>query len=105
MAALVDEDLAVLGEDDADALERPRRWAFEVHAGQAETAAVARALELVLRRQIVRRAPEMRARDAERVEAAHVVLDVVRRPHHPDAVLFLPPLVDAHAVLGREPDL
>ena len=68
----------------------------------AEAAAVARALELVLRRQIVRRAAEVRAGDAQRVEPARVLVDVVGRAHEPDAELFLPPLVDAHAVLVRE---
>src|SRR5215203_675275 len=47
---------------------------FEVNAGRAEAAAVARALELVLGRQIVRRAAEVRAGDAERVEAAGVLI-------------------------------
>src|SRR5215471_4835530 len=41
MLALVHQDLAVVGQDDARAFERPRRRTFEVDAGQPETAAVA----------------------------------------------------------------
>ena len=72
MPALVDEDLAVVGEHDARALERPRRRSFEVDPGRPEAAAVTRALELVLRRQEVRRAAQMRARGDEGVEPARV---------------------------------
>src|SRR5258707_7581433 len=101
VTALVDQDLPVLRQHDARALERSRRRALEIHAGDAEAAAVARALELVFRRQKVRRAPEMRAGDAQGVEAAGVLLDVLGRPHQPDAVFLFPPLVDADAVLVR----
>src|SRR5439155_4583650 len=67
VAALVDENLPVFGEHDAHALERTRRRPFEVHAGEAEAAAVARTLELVFRGQIVGRAAQVRAGDAQRV--------------------------------------
>src|SRR5215471_8727767 len=105
MPALVDENLAVVGEHDARALERTRRRTFEVDAREAEAAAVTRALDLVFRGEIVRRAAEMRARADENVEAARVLRHVIRRPHDPDAELVLPTLVHAHAVLGREADL
>src|SRR5262249_23703441 len=103
--ALVHQDLSIVGKHDADALEGARRRAFEVDARDAEPAAVARALELVLRRQIVRRASQVRAGDAERVEAGGVLLDVLGGPHEPDAELFLPSLVDADAVFVRETGL
>ena len=41
----------------------------------------------------------------ERVEAARVLFDVVRRADEPDAELLFPPLVDADAVLVRETGL
>src|SRR5207244_4086010 len=102
---LVDEDLAVVGEHDARALERARRRTFEVDAGEAEAAAVARAFELVLGRQIVRRAPQMRAGTDDGVETAYVLNEVVRRADDPDAEFLLPSLVDAHAVLIWEAGL
>src|SRR5205823_3429942 len=43
MPALVHEDLPVVGEDDARALERARRRPLEIDSGEAEAAAVARA--------------------------------------------------------------
>src|SRR5258708_28205700 len=105
MTALVDQDLTVLCQHDGRALERTRRGALEIYAGRTEAAAVAGALELVFRRQIIRRAAEVRAGDAQRVETAGVLLDVLSGPHQPDAVLFLPSLVDADAVLVREASL
>src|SRR3954451_11700335 len=105
VAALVDENLAVLGEHDAGALERARRRAFEVDAGRAEAAAVARALEFVFGREVVRRTAKVRARDTQRVEAARVLVDILGSAHQPDAELLFPPLVDAHPVLVREPGL
>src|SRR5438093_7966634 len=103
MPALVHEDLPVLGQHDARPLERSRRRAFEIDAGDAEAAAVTGALEFVLRRQIVRRAAQVRAGHAQRIEAAGVLLDVLGRPYEPDAVFFLPPFVDADAVLVGDP--
>src|SRR3954463_8575410 len=76
VAALVDQDLAVFGEDDPRALERARRRTFKVAAAKRKAAAVAGALEFVLGGEIVRRAAEMRARNAERIEAGRVILDV-----------------------------
>src|SRR3954470_901498 len=105
MAALVDQALTLFSKHDADARERPRRRPFEVDAGEAKAAAVARTFELVLRRQVVRRAPEVRAGDAQRIEARYVVLDVVGGADQPDAVFLFPPLVHADAVLGRKPGL
>src|SRR3954470_10180779 len=67
--ALVDEDLTVLRTRDAEPFERPRRRALEVDPGLVEAAAVAGTLELVLRREPPRRAPEMRALRKQRVDA------------------------------------
>src|SRR5215831_9927315 len=78
--ALVDEDLAVVGQHDARALERTWRRPFEVDTGQTEAAAVARTLELALRRQVVWRAAEMGARADQHVEAAGVLVDIVDGP-------------------------
>src|SRR5579864_5982459 len=49
MPRFVDEDLPIVGQDHARALERARRWSLEIDPGRAEAAAVARALELVFR--------------------------------------------------------
>src|SRR4029078_5353919 len=84
---LVDDDLTVLGERDAQALERPRRGAFEVVAGFIKAAAVARTLELRLRRQPARRAAEVRALREQRVKALF-------RADDPDAEIFLELLAD-----------
>src|SRR5215472_7400534 len=93
VTALVDEDLSVFGEHDAHALERTRRRPFEVHAGRAESAPVARAFDFVFCRKIVRRASEVRARRAERVEPAGVLVDVVGGANEPDAEFLFPALV------------
>src|SRR5262249_13550666 len=58
---LVHQDLSVVGQDDARALERPRRRTLEVDSREPEAAAVARTLELAFRREVVRCAPQMRA--------------------------------------------
>src|SRR5262245_6674334 len=100
--ALVDQDLSVFSKDDAYALERARRGAFEIDAGRAEPAAMARALELPFRRQVVRRAAQVRACRRERVEPARMLHDVVRGTDDPDAHRFLEALVDANAIFGRQ---
>src|SRR5688572_4151689 len=102
MPALVHEDLSIVGEHDACAFEGPRRRSLEVDPACPEAAAVAGAFELVFRGQIVRRAAEMRADRDNRIEAADMEIDILGRPHEPDPELFLPPLVDSHAVLVRE---
>src|SRR5215468_1742473 len=96
---LVDEDLAVVGEDDARALERPGGRPLEVDPGHVEAAAVARALELVLRGQPVRRAAEVGAHRDQRVEA-------VGDADEPDPEGVLPAHVDlADVVLARKAGL
>src|SRR4051812_7865704 len=75
---LVHQDLAVVREHDARALEGPGRRAFEVDSGHVEAAAVAGTLELVLGRQPVGRAAEVRADRDQRVEASGLA-------HDPDA--------------------
>src|SRR5207244_1164829 len=105
MLALVDQDLAVVGEHDARALERTRCGPLEVDAGRTETAAVAGTLELVLGRQKIRRAAQMGARADERIEPRRVRDEIFRRPHEPDAELVLPALVDADPVFVREAGL
>src|SRR5207244_3731045 len=102
MPRLVDEDLPVVGQHHARALERPRRRPFEIDAGQSISAAVARALELVFRREVIRRASQMRADRDERIEPARVLSDVVGSPYDPDPKLLFPSLIDAHAVFVRE---
>src|SRR5262249_13021378 len=59
--ALVDDDLAVVGQGDLESLQRPGRRALEVDPGDIEAAAVARALELLLAGQPVGRAAQVRA--------------------------------------------
>src|SRR5688500_16472430 len=78
--ALVDQDLAVLGKHNAVALERTRRWPFEVDAGGAKAAAVARAFELGFGGKEVRRASEMSARRIQHVKPAGAMHDVVIGP-------------------------
>src|SRR5438132_1958740 len=53
VAALVDQNLAVVGERDARPFERARCRSFEVDAAQTIAAAVARTLELVFRREVI----------------------------------------------------
>src|SRR5207247_9961329 len=64
MPALVDEDLSVFGQPDPRPFERTRRRSLEIDARDTEAAAVTRTLELVFRRQVVRRATQVRAGDA-----------------------------------------
>src|SRR5688572_7748543 len=90
--ALVDEHLAIVRASDAVALERPRSRTLEVDPRLAEARAVARALELLLVLEPVRRAAEVRARGRQRVEPEVVA-------HEPGAVRLLEALVDA---AGRE---
>src|SRR5687767_11193944 len=96
LAALIDQDLAVLGEHDAIALERPWRRAFEVDTRRPEPAAVAWAFELRFGRQEVRRAAKVGACRVQHVEPARAMHDVVARPYDPDAVRLFVALVDAH---------
>src|SRR5436305_5388241 len=78
---LVDDDLAVVrADEDAGTLERPGRRPLEVDAALVVPAAVARALELVLRVEPRRRAAEVGADGDQGVDPAAVVDD-------PDAVL------------------
>src|SRR5262249_54089988 len=96
LRALVHQHLAVVGEADAVALERTGRGALEVEPGLAEAGAVARALELLLRLEPVRRAAQVRAGGRQRVEAEVVADD-------PGAVALLEALVDAAGgELGRQ---
>src|SRR2546428_6815568 len=73
LAALVDEDLPVVCKHHARALEGTRRRSFEVDSRRPEPAAVARALELVFRREVIRRTAKVRARADQHIEAADVV--------------------------------
>src|SRR5438093_1560114 len=105
MPALVDQDLAVVGQHDPRAFERTRRRPFEIDSACAEAAAVTRALEFIFRREIVRCAPKMRADRHDCIKAAHMEVDIFGCPYEPDAELFLPALVDPDAVLVREAGL
>src|SRR6476659_3693861 len=85
---LVDDDLSVRGIDEnLGALQGTRGRSLEVHSRLVIAAAVARALELVLRRQPVRRAAEVRA---DGNEGVHRIFGA----HDPDAELLFPALVD-----------
>ena len=68
LLALVDHDLAVVGERDLEPLQGPRRGALEVDPGDVEAAAVARAFEFLLGGQPVGRAAQVRADRLERVD-------------------------------------
>src|SRR5688572_21404688 len=105
LPALVDEDLAILGEHNAVPLERTRRRPLEVDARRPEAAAVAGALELRLGGEEVRRAAEMGAGGVQHVKAAGAMDDIVVRPHDPHAVRFLEALVDADTEVRRKPNL
>src|SRR5262249_40172069 len=99
LLVLVDEDLPVVAQDDLVPLERPRRGTLEVDPRRVEAAAVTRALELVLGREPVRRAAEVRAGRRKGVEP-------LVGPHEPGAVRLLPPPVDlADGVVAREAGL
>src|SRR5438128_5252294 len=97
--ALVDQELAVLGLGDAQALERPGRRPLEVDAGLVEAATVARALELVLGGEPARRAAQVGALGEERVDALLGADD-------PDALVLLELLAHlADREVGRAPGL
>src|SRR5205085_6738644 len=72
VTALVDKDLSVLSQHNARALQGAGRRALEIDAAQTIPAPVARALELVLCRKIVRCASQMRADGNECEEPARV---------------------------------
>src|SRR5919108_2103540 len=96
---LVDEELPVVAERDLHALERARSGSFEVDAVLRVPRAVARALELVLRREPARRAPQVRADAEERIDRRAGADD-------PDALALHPLLRDvADRVLGGQAGL
>src|SRR5688500_11335024 len=94
---LIDDQLPIGGVDrDFCALQRAWSRPLEVDSGLVVAAAVARALELVLRRKPVRRAAKM---GADGDQGIHRVL----RPHDPDTELVLPALVHfADRVIPRK---
>src|SRR5688500_13366678 len=75
LLALVHDELPVVADVEAPALQRPRRGAFEVDPGDVEAGAVAGALELLGALQPVRRAAQVRAGGAEGVDAPLVADD------------------------------
>src|SRR5438105_14694100 len=81
LLALIDHYFAGFVEADAPAFERARGRAFEVHAGDLEAAAVAGAFELLRLGEPVRRAAQVRAGGAKRVEDAAV-------PDYPDVAVL-----------------
>src|SRR3989442_13958434 len=89
----VDRDLARRVELHMGAVHGPRRGPFEIHGFGIVTAAVARALELVLAGLPFRRATEMRAA-GENDEQSVRLLD------HPDAIGHQEALVHAQAEIG-----
>src|SRR5215208_2323140 len=93
----VDDELPFGVELDLGAIHRARRGAFEVDALAVVTAAVARALELILARLPVGRAAQVRAARVDDEEALAVT-------HHPDAVLLLPLRVHPERVVAGEAD-
>src|SRR5947209_901720 len=75
LLALIDDELAVVADADAPALQRPGGRALEVDAGDLEAGAVAGALELLFALQPVRRAAEVRAGRAQGVDRPLVAHD------------------------------
>src|ERR1700687_3443515 len=75
LLALVDQELAVVRNADAPALQRPRRRSLEVDARDREAAAVTWAFELLSALQPVGSAAEMRAGRAQRINLAVVAND------------------------------
>src|SRR5260221_2947726 len=75
LGVLVDQDLPVVGERDLVAFERSRSRPLEVDAGLLEARALARALEVLLGGEPVRRAPEVRAGRRQAVEARRLAHD------------------------------
>src|ERR1700730_9000862 len=65
LLTLIDQELAVVRNADAPALQRPRRRSLEVNARDLEAAAVTRAFELLFSLQPVGSAAEMRAGRAQ----------------------------------------
>src|SRR5947207_1545132 len=80
--AFIDHELPVIADVHFETVERARGRTFEVESGFIEATAVARALELVLRREPSRRAAEMRAFGEDRVDALLLA-------HDPDALVLL----------------
>src|SRR5256885_2520003 len=96
---LVDDELAVVAEGDLHPLERAGRRAFEVDAVLRVPRPVAGALELVLRPEPARGAPEVGANPEQGVDAAVGA-------HDPDALALHPLLAHfADGVLVRVPGL
>src|SRR5213594_2245699 len=85
--AFIDHELPVVADRDLQPIERPRRRPFEVEPRLVEAATVARAFELVLRREPAWRASEVRALGENRVDALFLA-------HDPDALLLLVLLAD-----------
>ena len=54
---------------------------------------------------LVHRAPQVRARRVQHIEAAGTMDDVVGSANDPDTVGLFESLVDAHAEVGRKADL
>src|SRR4030095_14504781 len=83
---------------DLGPLERARGRALEIDPRDVVARAVARAFELVLRGQPVRRAAQVHAH-------GHQGIDRIGVPDDPDPVLLLPALVDTRGVARRLPGL
>src|SRR5580765_7133928 len=88
----VHRNLSVRSKLDVCAVHRTGRGAFEVHALAVVSAAVARALEFILRRLPVGSATQMRAARIDYEQA-------IRSFIHPDAILLLPLCVHAKPVI------
>src|SRR3989442_5545741 len=97
--AFIDHELPVVADRDLQPIERPRRRPFEVEPRLVEAATVARAFELVLRREPAWRASEVRALGDNRVDA-------LLRAHDPNPLLLLVFFADlSDRVVGRQAGL
>src|SRR4051794_18267618 len=88
--ALIDDELTVVRRGDLEPFERPGRGAFEVDPRDVEAATVARALELLLAREPVRRAPQMSTDRLDGIDDVGAV--VAGRADDPEAPFGLEPL-------------
>ena len=96
-AAGIHLDLACRQQLDVRAVHRPRRGTFEVHAFAVISAAVARALEFILARLPVGRAPQVSTAREDREDAFRVA-------HDPNTVRLLKPRIYAETKIGRITD-
>ena len=94
----VDQNLAIIGQNDTCPLQRPWRRPFEIYPGRVEPATVTRALELLLVAEPVWSTTQVRAYRYQSKYSFGIFYD-------PDAELVLPALIHTDFVFFRETDL